>query len=234
MRWSVEVTGKAAHSSMPHLGVNAITYAARLLGELARMEEELEDAAAQSALRSALHQPAGDRDRRRHGLQHRAGAVLVRLGDPAPAGLRCHRARPAPAHVRGGAMPARDAAAGAGDGHRHRDRQRGAGLRGRCQIRPRPARPETRRTERHLRRLLRHRSQPVPGGRRAVRRHRPRQHRPGPHAQRISARQPSWRNASPSSAAWRTGRRREFGGSGRVSRGQRRPICPASPMCVWR
>ena len=41
MRWSVEVTGKAAHSSMPHLGVNAITYAGRLLGELARMEEDL-------------------------------------------------------------------------------------------------------------------------------------------------------------------------------------------------
>jgi len=41
MRWSVEVTGKAAHSSMPHLGVNAITHAGRLLGELARMEEEL-------------------------------------------------------------------------------------------------------------------------------------------------------------------------------------------------
>jgi acetylornithine deacetylase len=41
MRWSVEVTGKAAHSALPHLGVNAITYAARLLGELARMEEEL-------------------------------------------------------------------------------------------------------------------------------------------------------------------------------------------------
>ncbi len=41
MRWSVEVTGKAAHSSMPHLGVNAITYGGRLLGELARIEAEL-------------------------------------------------------------------------------------------------------------------------------------------------------------------------------------------------
>ena len=46
MRWACEVTGKAAHSTMPHLGVNAITYAGRLLGELARIEEELEDAAA--------------------------------------------------------------------------------------------------------------------------------------------------------------------------------------------
>jgi acetylornithine deacetylase len=41
MRWTVEVTGKAAHSSMPHLGINAISYAGRLLGELARMEGEL-------------------------------------------------------------------------------------------------------------------------------------------------------------------------------------------------
>lgn len=41
MRWNVEVTGRAAHSSMPHLGVNAITYAGRLIAELARMEEDL-------------------------------------------------------------------------------------------------------------------------------------------------------------------------------------------------
>ena len=41
VRWRVELTGRAAHSSMAHLGVNAITYAGRLLAELARMEEEL-------------------------------------------------------------------------------------------------------------------------------------------------------------------------------------------------
>jgi len=41
MRWHVEVTGRAAHSSLPHLGVNAITYAGRLIAELARMEEDL-------------------------------------------------------------------------------------------------------------------------------------------------------------------------------------------------
>jgi acetylornithine deacetylase len=43
MRWTVHLTGKAAHSSMPHLGVNAVTYAGRLLGELARIEVELEE-----------------------------------------------------------------------------------------------------------------------------------------------------------------------------------------------
>src|SRR5262245_39139836 len=41
MRWRVELTGRAAHSSMPHYGVNAIAYASRLIGELLRMEEEL-------------------------------------------------------------------------------------------------------------------------------------------------------------------------------------------------
>ena len=45
IRWVVRLTGKAAHSSMPHLGVNTITYAGRLLGELARIEAELKGAA---------------------------------------------------------------------------------------------------------------------------------------------------------------------------------------------
>ncbi len=44
MRWVVRLTGKAAHSSMPHLGVNAVTYAGYLLGELARIEAELKEA----------------------------------------------------------------------------------------------------------------------------------------------------------------------------------------------
>jgi acetylornithine deacetylase len=43
MRWVVHVTGKAAHSSMPHLGVNAVIYAGHLLGELARMEADLKE-----------------------------------------------------------------------------------------------------------------------------------------------------------------------------------------------
>ena len=41
VRWQVTVDGRAAHSSMAHLGVNAITYAGRLLGELGRIEDEL-------------------------------------------------------------------------------------------------------------------------------------------------------------------------------------------------
>jgi acetylornithine deacetylase len=41
VRWQVDLTGRAAHSSMAPLGVNTITYAGRLLGELDRLEQEL-------------------------------------------------------------------------------------------------------------------------------------------------------------------------------------------------
>ncbi|MCH9806250.1 MAG: acetylornithine deacetylase [Alphaproteobacteria bacterium] len=42
-RWQVTVTGKPAHSSMAHLGVNAVHWAARLIDELTRIEQELRD-----------------------------------------------------------------------------------------------------------------------------------------------------------------------------------------------
>ena len=41
VRWQIEITGRAAHSSMPHVGVNAIAIAARLMGELNTIETEL-------------------------------------------------------------------------------------------------------------------------------------------------------------------------------------------------
>jgi acetylornithine deacetylase len=41
VRWHIEVKGRAAHSSMAPLGVNAIGIAGRLLQELARIEREL-------------------------------------------------------------------------------------------------------------------------------------------------------------------------------------------------
>lgn len=41
VRWQVDITGRAAHSSMAHLGVNAITYAGRILAELSAIETEL-------------------------------------------------------------------------------------------------------------------------------------------------------------------------------------------------
>ena len=44
VRWRIEVQGRAAHSSMAPLGVNAIAIAGKLLGELSRIEEELKNA----------------------------------------------------------------------------------------------------------------------------------------------------------------------------------------------
>lgn len=41
VRWRIEVKGRAAHSSMAPLGVNAIAFAGKLLQELAAIEEEL-------------------------------------------------------------------------------------------------------------------------------------------------------------------------------------------------
>ena len=41
VRWQVEVMGRAAHSSMAHLGVNAVSYAMQLIGELHRIETDL-------------------------------------------------------------------------------------------------------------------------------------------------------------------------------------------------
>lgn len=41
VRWQVDITGRAAHSSMAHLGVNAIAVAARLMGKLNEIEAEL-------------------------------------------------------------------------------------------------------------------------------------------------------------------------------------------------
>lgn len=41
VRWHIDIQGRAAHSSMAPLGVNAITVAGKLLGELSRIEEDL-------------------------------------------------------------------------------------------------------------------------------------------------------------------------------------------------
>ena len=114
VRWSVDVTGRAAHSSMAPLGVNAITYAARLLGEIEAIEKDLRDGAAEPAFRSALSDTAGHRDRRRHRLQHRAADLPFRFrGARAPrARRRSHRT--APAGLRRDTLPSRDATRCAG------------------------------------------------------------------------------------------------------------------------
>ncbi len=44
VRWHIDVKGRAAHSSMAPLGVNAISVAGKLIAELARIEDELKAA----------------------------------------------------------------------------------------------------------------------------------------------------------------------------------------------
>jgi len=44
VRWRIDIRGRAAHSSMAPLGVNAIAVAGRIIAELARIEEELKAA----------------------------------------------------------------------------------------------------------------------------------------------------------------------------------------------
>ena len=41
MRWQIDIAGRAAHSSMAHLGVNAIAVAGQIIGELMLIEAEL-------------------------------------------------------------------------------------------------------------------------------------------------------------------------------------------------
>lgn len=48
VRWEVRIKGRAAHSSMAHLGANAITAASKLIGELTAIESELKTAHAHS------------------------------------------------------------------------------------------------------------------------------------------------------------------------------------------
>jgi len=44
VRWQIEIKGRPAHSSMSHLGVNAISAAGLILSELARIEDDLKSA----------------------------------------------------------------------------------------------------------------------------------------------------------------------------------------------
>ncbi len=44
VRWHIDIKGRAAHSSMAPLGVNAISVAGKLIAELARIEDELKAA----------------------------------------------------------------------------------------------------------------------------------------------------------------------------------------------
>ena len=91
----VRCRGRASHSANPDRGVNAIHLAADLI---ARIRERQGDIAWSSAprcrLRSAAHDPARRRHPGRHGAQHRARPLRIRVRDPQPAIGRCRRHHP--------------------------------------------------------------------------------------------------------------------------------------------
>ena len=184
VRWSVDIIGRPAHSSMAPLGVNTITVAGELLRELAVMEEELKTApyderftppyttlqvtemkagAASNIVPAECWfgweiraMPGVDPDAIEARLRTKADSLLPAMREVAPeADIRITRTNEVPC------------------------------LRRRSRLRCPVARPQPRRPERNLRRLLRHRSQPLPHRRRPLRRLRPRRHRPGPHRQRV-------------------------------------------------
>ena len=209
VRWRVELTGRAAHSSMPHYGVNAIAYAGRLIGELLRMEEEL---------KASTRNPRFDPPWTTMQVTQIEGGTASNVV-PVPCWFGWEtRALPGfdpmtldrrlKAFAAETCLPEMRRVAPEADIKITATNQR-AGLRRRHQVRHRAADPEARRPERDAGRVLLHGSRPVPG-RRGARHHlRPRRHRPGAHAPTSSSPSPSWRSAWPSSAAWPTGRRLE-------------------------
>ena len=75
LRCRITMHGKAAHSSKPHLGINAIDHMARLVSLLREQTLQLDSARAFACGQS--HAQRGF-DSRRHASQHRTGSLLDR------------------------------------------------------------------------------------------------------------------------------------------------------------
>ena len=208
VRWQVEVTGRAAHSSMSHLGVNAITYGARLIAELERIEAELKITSRNDHFVPPYATPAGDDAGGRHGQQHHPDLLPLRLRSAQPARRRCRRHRAAPAHLRtkAAACPrCTQIAPEAGIAITRVNtvppflaKQGSLALTLALQL---TGQNET------LHRLLRDRSRAVSGWRRALDRVRPGRHRAGAHGGRMARRKRDRKVHGRSCAASPTGRR---------------------------
>ncbi len=130
IRWHVDVTGRASHSSMPHLGVNAISYGARIIHELLTIEAELKTGQLNPRFTPAYNTLQVTQITGGTAFKHHASAVLVRMGDATPARLRCgERGEPrAQPHC---APRSGDEGGGARVLHRHGGEERSACLRSR-------------------------------------------------------------------------------------------------------
>ena len=106
VRWRVDVKGRAAHSSMATLGVNAITYAARLVGEIERIEAGLKRTARNERFKPPYPTLQVTETRRRNGNQYHSCCLRFRLRDPRAARSRSGCDRSAVAALRRDGMPA--------------------------------------------------------------------------------------------------------------------------------
>ncbi len=98
--YSTTVTGLESHSSATDKGVNAVMYAAELIGFLSQMAEEMRRRGdASGRFRPLLHDRQCRSDPRRHGAQHHSQDLFVPLGNIAPCPTSTPR-RSSPASTR--------------------------------------------------------------------------------------------------------------------------------------
>ena len=185
VRWRVEVTGRAAHSSMAHLGVNAIPYAGRSCRRAGRMEEEL---------KACVPRPRFDPPFTTLQVTEIDGGTASNIM-PVPCwfGWEIRRCRASTSRSTSACGPSPPSTAcrrccrvapEAGIEIAITNQVPAFGADAKSGIVPLTLKLAT---ERDVRGVLRHRGQPFPARRRAVHRVRPRQHRPGAYAQRVRA-----------------------------------------------
>ena len=189
VRWQVDVKGRAAHSSMAHLGVNAVTYATRLIGELERMETELK----QRVLDVRFEPPYSTLQ-----VTKIEGGTATNIVPAQCSFVFDIRALPGldPDEIENRLRRFAEKrcleemrAIASGGRYPYRARQRRTALRRRTHVRGRRARLEADRTERDVRRLLWNRGGPFSGCRRTCRRLRTGRYRSGAHRRRMDRRE---------------------------------------------
>ena len=191
VRWHVEVKGRAAHSSMAPLGVNAISVAGKLLQELSRIERELK--VAPRAERFDPPYATLQVTRIDGGTATNIVPVYCRFDFDVRAlpgvdvtaidrRIRAFAERECVPEMRRVAPEIR---------HRHPRGQSSSPLRRRKRVRGRRVSAPPRRLQRDARRLLRDRSRTVPGGGLVRRRHWPGRHRAGALSRRVHRQRPA-------------------------------------------
>ncbi len=189
VRWQVDVKGRAAHSSMATLGVNAITYAARLVGEIERIEAGLKRTARNERFDPPYPTLQVTKTRRGNGNEYRSCRLQSSASRSArcPVSIRLRSKRGCGTSPRRECLPEMRAVAPEADitiTQTNAVPPFGAER----ELRGRSARLEANRPERDAHRLVRDRSRPLSGCRRPVCRLRTRRHRASAHGGRMDRR----------------------------------------------